>query len=217
MSQYVTYDNFYPEVLPYFPGMPELLVGNAIRNACIEFAERSNFLFYTPTPLLLLANEDEYDLTLDLPTDTIVSKVQSAWANEEPLTPKAEEDLLRIYGLDWRKQVGQPTYYTQYEFQTLILVPAPTVTVVGGLECTLVIRPSVQSTTVDGSLLHHWHEVIAAGARSRLYATPGQAYENPRMAGAYAALFESGVMDAQIRRRAGLTRAVLRVRPPRFV
>lgn len=214
---YVAYELFYPEVMPYFPGMPELMIQNAVRNACIEFAERSEWLFYTPQPQVLLANNSVFDLTLDLPADTIVVKVQSAWANQLPLTPKAEEDLVHIFGLDWRQQIGTPSYFTQYEPEAMIVVPIPTVTVVAGLSCTLIIRPSVQSTTVDASLLNRWHEAIAAGARSRLHATPGQAYENPKMAAAYAAMFESGVMRAQMQRRMGLTRAVLRVRPPRLV
>ena len=217
MSTYVAYDSFFPEVMPFFPGIPELVLENAVRNACIEFAERSEWLFYTPRPQIVIANQSVYDLTLDLPADTIVAKVQSAWIFQQQLVPKSEEDLGRIYGLDWRKATGSPCYLTQYEPETLLIAPIPTVTVVGGLECTLVIRPSVQSTTVDGSLLNRWHEVIAAGARSRLYATPGHAYENAKLSGGYAVQFDEGIMRAQIARRMGLTRAVLRVRPPRLV
>lgn len=213
---YQTYDAFYPEVMPYFPGMPELLIQNAVRNSCIEFCERSDWLFYTPQPQSIIAEQNVYDLNLDLPTDTVVARVQSAWVYEQELIPKAEEDLGRIYGLDWRKTPGSPCFYTQYVTHEILIVPIPSVSQVGGLECTLVIRPSVQSTTVDASLLNRWHEVIAAGARSRLYATPGQAYENARMAEAYGELYENGIMRAQIMRRLGLTRAVLRVRPPRF-
>lgn len=217
MSRLVSYETFFPEVMPFFPGIPEPIIENAIRNACIEFAERSDWLFYTPQPQRLIASENEYDLTLDLPTDHIISKVQSAWANQQSLTPKAEEDLRRIYGLDWRKTPGNPCYFTQYTPETMIIVPIPTVSVVGGLECTLVVRPSVLSTTVDDSLLNRWHEVIAAGARSRLYAVPGHAYENPKLAAGYAVMFQDGVLKAQIQRRQALTRAILRVRPPRLV
>jgi hypothetical protein len=216
-TAYVSYEQFYPEVMPYFPGMPEPLLLNAIRNACIEFCEKSDWLFYTPMMQDLQAGEDEYDLTLDLPPQTVISRVQSCWCNQQPVAPKSEEDLRAIYGLDWRNMQGNPCYITQYVPEILIIIPTPTIFVPQGLGVTLVIRPSVPSTTVDPSLLNHWHEVIAAGARGRLYATPGQAYENPKLAAQYMELFEAGVMRAQIQRRMGLTRAIMRVRPPRLV
>lgn len=217
MIRYIPYDGFYPEVMPYFPGIPELLINNAIKNSCIEFCERSDYLIYTPQPQLVIAFEDEYDLTLDLPFDTVVSRVKSAWYDQLPLTPKDEEDLRRLYGLDWRVQVGTPQFFTQYDMNHIILVTTPTLTIVDGLQVTLNIRPAQSSTTVDPVLLERFHEVIAAGARSRLHATPGQAYENPKMADKYAAIYERGISIATIQRERGLTRVQQRVRPQALI
>jgi len=212
----VSYETFFPEVLPHFPGVPEIVVVNAIRNACIEFCDRTEWLYYTPSPISLVASEDEYALD-DTPDDTIVARVESAWASNLPLTPRSEADLRRIFGLDWRKQIGRPMYITQYVPETIVVVPAPMVAVSNGLELTVVLRPSRASTTVDDSLWEHWAEVIAAGAKYRLHETPGHAYENPDAAAKYRAIFNSGCGKAIESRQRGLTRATLRVRPPRLV
>lgn len=216
-APYVPYESFYPEVMPFFPGVPEPMIVNAIRNACIEFCTRSDWLLYTPYPQQLTAEENEYDLTLDLPVGTAVTRVQSAWANQLPLTPKDEEDLRRIYGLDWRNLSGMPAFFTQYTTDTLILAPWPTQTYPAALGLTLVIQPRQDSATCDPSLLYRWKETIAAGARSRLYQVPGQAYESPKMADRLGLQFNSGVSDAIRQRNQGLTRATLRIRPRRFV
>lgn len=217
MSTYVPYTNFFPWVAPFFPGIPDPLLTDAIRNACIEFCEKSGWLLYTPTPQQVTANENEYDLTLDLPTDTTVARVKSAWVYGLTIEPKDEEDLRRMYNLDWRTQTGNPAYFTQYEPTTLIIVPVPTLTVPAGLQMTLVLRPTRTSTTVDGDLFERWLETVAYGARARLHGVPGQQYESPQMADRLTQMFRAGVNRATAERQHGLTRATLRVRPPRLV
>lgn len=212
----VSYEVFYPEVLPHFPSLPEIVVTNAIRNACIEFCDRTDWLYYTPTPISVIASEDEYALD-DVPTDTTVARIESAWFSNLPLTAKSEVDLRRIFGLDWRKQIGRPQYITQYVPETLVVVPAPMVSLSNGLELTVVLRPTRASTTVDDSLFERWAEVIAAGAKCRLHEVPGHAYESPDAAAKYRAVFNAGIGMAIAERQRGLTRATMRVRPPRAV
>jgi hypothetical protein len=213
--EYIPYDNFLPEVMPYFKGVPELVLLNAIRNSAIEFCQKTDWLVYTPYPQQVTAFENEYDLTLDLPNDTVVERVQTAWYLEMPLLPKSEEDLKRIYNLDWRQQTGYPNFYTQYVPETLIMVPGPTITTALALGVTLVVRPSRASTTCDPSLFERWSEEIAAGARARLHATPGQSHESSEMSDKFKAIFDAGISAAIATRNRGLTRTTTRVRPPR--
>jgi hypothetical protein len=214
----VSYDRFHPEVLTFFPNVPEIVVNNAIRNACIEFCDKTSWLVYTPEPIDLLNNVAEYDLTADLPSrDVTVARIEAAWVYELPLQPKTEADLRRIYTIDWRDQVGRPAYYTLNEPTTMVIVPRPTVDTSRGLELTLVLRPTRSSTTVDSSLFERWVEVIAAGARSRLHETPGHAYENIDAAMRLKMQFRAGIATALAERQRGLTRTTMRVRPPKLV
>ncbi len=217
MSAYQNYTVFYPWVTPFFPGVPDLIILDAIRNACIEFCDRTDWLFYTPVAQQVTANENEYDLTLDLPIDTTIARVQSVWVNGITITPKDEEDLRRMYNLDWRSQTGNPAYFTQYEPETLILVPIPTLTVAQGLATTLVLRPARTSATVDGDLFEYWLETVAAGARARLHEIPGQQYENPQLADKMKAVFDAGIARAIAQRQRGLVRSTPRIRPPLLV
>lgn len=213
----VSYEVFYPEILPYFPGIPEPVAFNAVRNACIEFCDRTDWLMYTPILQDVIDGQSEYDMTLDTPTDTTVARVQSAWYTDLPLLARGDDDLRRIYNLNWRDQTGRPVYYTQYDPETLILCPTPDQTVPQSLAVTLIIRPLRDSTTVDSSLHERWVEVIAAGARSRLHEAAGHAYENPQMADKFRALFTLGINKAISERTRGLSRSTMRVRPPRLV
>lgn len=215
---FVSYDKFHPEVLPFFPGVPEIVVTNAIRNACIEFCDKSGWWMHNPEPLDLVSMEDEYDLTGDLPSgECAVARVEAAWCNNLQLLPKSEEELRRIYNLDWRAQLGRPAFYTHYEPTTLVLCPRPAVSEPAALALTLTIRPTRASTKIDQSVHERWAEVIAAGARARLHETPGQAYENIPAADRLKVVFNTGISQALRERQRGLTRAMVRVRPPRLV
>jgi hypothetical protein len=211
----IAYTEFFPEILPYFPGIPEALAINAVRNAAIEFCNRTDWLLYTPILQDLIAYEDEYDLTLDVPTDHTVSRVQAVWVSDMQVMPRSEDELRRIYNLDWRKQTGRPLYYTQYTPETLVLVPFTTSNYSQALATTLVIRPTRDSTTCDSSLHERWVEEISYGARMRLHEAAGHAYENPQLAEKYRVLFSQGIDRAIIERTRGLSRTNMRVRPPR--
>lgn len=211
-----SYEAFLPEVMPFFPTLPEIVIVNAIRNAAIEFCDRTDWLVYTPVLQDVIANEDEYDLTLDVPTDTTVARVQAVWVSDLQCQPRSEDELRRIYSLDWRKQYGRPVYYTQYTPETLILVPIASSTLSQALAMTLILRPTRDSTTCDDTLYQRWVEVIAAGARMRLHEMPGHAYENPQLAEKYRRVFTTGIDRAIVERTRGLSRTNMRVRPPRL-
>ena len=211
----VSYDQFFPEVMPFFQGIPEVMATNAIRNAAIEFCNRTDWLFYTPVQQDLIANEDEYDLTLDVPDDHTIARVQAVWCNDMQVLPRSEDELRRFYNLDWRKQSGRPVYYTQYTPETLVLVPKPSVNSSQALSLTVVLRPTRDSVGCDSSLRERWVEVIAYGARMRLHETAGHAYENPLLAEKCRVLFAKGINEAIVERTRGLSRTNMRVRPPR--
>ena len=40
----VSYEVFLPEVMPYVHDVPEIVAVQAIRNACIEFCEKTHYL-----------------------------------------------------------------------------------------------------------------------------------------------------------------------------
>lgn len=211
----VSYEVFFPEVLPYVHDVPEFVAINAIRNACIEFCDKSLYIQYTLDPITIEANVSEY--SLDLPKDTVSARVVAGWVGNLPLTFKSEEDLQRIYPLDWRAMGGRPQYLTQKVPWEVIIAPYSDYQMVDGMKLIIALKPSRDSTTVDRVIFERWVEAIGFGARARLYDTPNQPYYDPTSAAKYRTYFESAIGEAKTERNRGLTRNVTRVRPPRLV
>lgn len=211
----VPYETFFPEVLPYVHDVPEFVAVNAIRNACIEFCDKSLYLQYTHDPITLLPRVSEYQL--ELPDDTVSARVVAGWVGNLPLTFKSEEDLQRIYPLDWRQMGGRPQYLTQRVSWEVIVAPFSDYKMLNGMKLIVALKPSRSSTTVDRVIHERWAEAIGFGARARLYDTPNQPYYDPQSAMKYRTWFESAIGEAKTERNRGLTRNTTRVRPPRLV
>lgn len=121
-----------------------------------------------------------------------------------------------MFSLDWRDLESKPTYYTQLSRDAVTLCPKPTVSATGAIKMIVALRPTRTSTTIESDIFERWAEAIAYGARYRLHETPDQPYTDEAMAQKYLAFFRAAIGEAKIERNRGLTRAVMRVRPPRF-
>lgn len=206
---------FLPEVLPYAPHCPEVFAVNAIRNAAIEFCERSHWLVYENDPITGVANLAYY--TLNPPNDMRVLRVINAWYDQFPLVGKSEQELRSMFLTDWRKQQGAPRYFTQLQDDEIMLVGTPTVTEAGALAVIASIQPTRVSVSTQDSLYDRWAETIAYGAKARLYAAPGQPFTNIKLAGEAQAMFRNGIGKATIERNRGLTPDAVKMRLPRQV
>lgn len=203
------FEDFLPEVMPYVPGCPEAVAVNAIRNAAIEFCRKSLWLLYEHDPIQTVAYEGAYEL--DLPTDYEMVVIYSAMCDGRPLTPAGEVDIVNIVPAE-----GQPRYITQIDTFNVRLFPKP---VIAGLtvQMFVAIAPTRSSVTCEDSLAERWAERIGYGARARLYEIPGQPFSNPDQAFKYQKMFSTAIGEAKVERSRGLTRATMRVIPPRAI
>lgn len=208
------YEKFLPEVLPYVHDCPEFVAVAAIRNACIEFCDRTDWWLYTHDPITVVANQNTYEL--DLPDFTVESRILEGWYNNFPLKPKSEDQLRSMYNLDWRQMEGSPQFLTQLDPGEVIVVPFPTFTTTNTLNLIVVLKPTRDSVDVDDSIYERWAEQIGFGARARLYEIPNQPFYDPGSAAKYRMMFETAMGKAALERQRGISRANLRVRPPRF-
>ena len=93
----------------------------------------------------------------------------------------------------------------------------PDTTQAAAINAIVSIQPTRGCTSLPEGLYQRWLEVIALGARQRLYETPGQPYSDKAAALNAMGRFRSGINDAKAERNKGLTRGDLGVRMPRFV
>jgi hypothetical protein len=219
----VTYDTFYPDVLPYVPGVPEFVALNAVRNACIEFCEKTNYwqVDYDNIQnqgLDSVASQSIYPITL--PTDQELSLLMQVWYNGVLLTPKDPDTLTRLFRwCDWRQFQGQPEFYLRTQEPNLQLIPTPTISMPGEGWITFraSIKPTRASTTINSEIQEHFTEAIGLGARARLHMTLNQPYSDAKTATDCARLFKQKIGQTRIRVNQGLSRALTVPEFPRYI
>lgn len=207
------YEKFLPEVIPYVHDCPEFVAVNAIRNACIEFCDSSHWLLYEMDPVSTQAYQNLYEL--DLPDDTTLCRITEMWYDNLLMKPRDEETLRQMYLYDWRQVEGRPEFYTQLNQDEFWIVPMPNISMDNSLRVIVAIKPTRSSYSCDDSLLE-WAEQIGYGARARLHEIPNQPFFDMGLAAACRVKFDAAIGQAKQDRNRGLTRATVRVRPPRF-
>lgn len=204
------FDDFLREVTPYVPDVPDFVAVNAIRNAAIEFCEKTHYLQHDMDPFAGQIGVPNYPI--DTPPDTTFVDVIQAWYNNVLLIPKSVDELARIYrSVDWRTLQGNPAYITRVIQPEIILVPFPVLTIQGAITMRAAIAPTRDSMTVDSRLYEHYLEVIGLGARARLYDTPNQPYYNANAARDYRQRFNIEVAKAKGKMQKSLGRATTRI------
>lgn len=201
-----TYAEFLPEVLPFVPDVPEVVAENAVRNACIEFCERTNYLQATLAPFTTVADQAEY--TVPVPANTKLVQIMTAYWGERLLIAKTQEELAHVFRrVNWMTMTGAPFYITKIEQTKVRLVPLPDAAGIDDVTLRVSLAPSRTSTTVDDQIYNEWLETIANGARYRLYSIPKQPFTDQLAANQALKLFRMGVTRARMMVNKSLTRA----------
>lgn len=207
---------FLPEVLPFVHDCPQIAAINAIRNAAIEFCDRSGYWQADLTAIDSIALTGSYVLVV--PTGTRVVDSISAWYNNIVMIPRSTEELTKLYrGVDWRSLAGQPAFVTSDASGTIRLVPAPAIAIVGAINVRASIAPTRVSTGMDADVYEKQLEVIASGARARLLNMSGQPAYDPVQASAQRTAFLAGCNNARIRANKASTRASVSIEIPRYI
>ncbi len=108
----VSYDQFLPRVLQYVPDASEFIAIDAIKQACIEFCERTYYWQYTVPAINIVNGQANY--IINTPADTkLVGPIQ-AYFNTLLLIPKSPDELADIYRMGaWDQLQGSPQYITR--------------------------------------------------------------------------------------------------------
>lgn len=195
-----------PEVLPYVTDCPQLLATNAIRNAAIEFCERTRLWTYTPAAISLVASTSAYTPTL--PSETVLVEILQAHYDERQLPAKSPDELTRLYrGENWVTKEAEPLYHFREAPSQIRLVPIPNTSEADALELRVALAPSRAGTLIDSEIAERFTEVIAIGARARLHGLAGQPFFNPAEAAREERKFKSLITDARIKANRGYARA----------
>lgn len=207
----VSYEKFLPEVMQYVRDVPEVVALQAIRNACIEFCEKTMILEQSLDPQPLIAGVHTYDLDPDNSGYRVINIVE-AWNGDQFLIPKSIESLTTIYRVtNWETLQGNPYYYYRPRPSEMRLVPTPAVSNQSFLRVKAAVTPTRTSTTIDSDIFERYLEYIAWGARARLYDTPNQPYYDATSSMTYAKKFNDKIAEVRALVNRGNVRASNRI------
>jgi hypothetical protein len=199
------YTAFLPEVMPFVHDCPEISALAAVRNAAIEFCEKSHYWQVDLQTSDTDKGENKYPVIV--PKETVMISIIDGWYKNRRLQPKTADQLAFLFrGIDWRTVTGDPMYITKMTGPQVQLCPTPQSTEFDSISMRAVLAPTRNSTGVDDDIYERFLEVIAKGARSRLYATPGQPYYDMNLAMSYRKEFITGIGEAKIMANKGLSR-----------
>lgn len=199
---------FYDYCLPDLPGCLTSAVDIALRQASIEFCEKSLAWKYSHPDIAVVAATASYDFVP--PTDAVVHAITYAAFSGTEIECKAGEQGIMI--ADWRNATGTPEYVLGGA-TALTLVPTPDVT--GTLSMEVALKPSPSATGVDDSIFNEYREAIVHGALSRLMMSPKKPYSSPALAQYHQSQFtiltgQAGMRQARNYTRAPLQTSILR-------
>lgn len=199
---------FYPDVLPELPGAPVPMVDHWLRNAAIEFCERSKAHVVTLDPITSVADQMAYVIALDADTE-LVELVAVRWLDEK-LTPKSPHFLEEKYD-DWESETGTPEHYTQVDTENVMLVPAPGTAETDGIRIRAAIKPGIAATGVHDWLFSQYRPAICAGAKAKMMAQLDKPWSKPDLVAINQAAFDAAIDSATTRASDGHVRST-----PRF-
>lgn len=189
------------------PGCPDLILTDAVRDACIEFCKRTRLLTEDIT-LDVVQGERTVELYPDSDTAWEVLKV---WRTDgEVLTATNRQDLADS---DYDIDSGTPRWYYLEGDRLLVLGAYPAASET--LTARVTLRPKDTATRVPDVLWQDYRQPLCAGARAWVRRHYGE-WINDKQEVEDRSVFELGVHQANLRRARGGANAQLRVRAHPF-
>lgn len=194
----------YPQVYPSVPGAPDVALLDAIRQASIEFAEKTHAWQDVLAGINIVANTHTY--TIPTVTDRASDGIVDAWHDGQLLDPTSP-DVLTANETNWTTMTGTPKWYYQPTQDVVRLVPNPTAALTAGLVLRVEFKPSQTATTIPDHFYNHYAKDIANGAIAALLMVPDKPWTNFKLAVAKRLQFDEAIASANVRSAKGFTKA----------
>jgi len=204
--------DFLPEILPQVPGCGDLLAKNAVRNALIEFCERTEVWRVELDPIMVVNGVSDYEL--DPPdSKSVIWRVMNVSYDGMPIDPKTTDDL-DAEKPGWRTETGTPfAYFAKDIRRTLRLVYTPDADLVNGLVIEAALKPSKTATTVEDALFEEYFDDVAEGALAKLFGIENHPWSSAAKAKYHRDKFDTMISTFSVEGARHGTRAPLRTKP----
>lgn len=199
----------YPLIMPFAPGVADPTMDSWIRQAAIDFCERTRLWRYEDE-LTITANEAEAMMS---PIGSVVFEIERAYFNDRELEPVSTAWLDERMP-QWRtgEYESDSRYVTQTEPNTIQLVPAAA----GNVRLYLWLKPSQDAQDLPDFIVDKYREMIAWGALARILMIPNQSFSNPQMATYWQTRFDTKLDSLFLKGAKGEQRAPMRTKSSFF-
>lgn len=220
-----------PEILTDVMGVPIPALKLAVRNACIEFCERT--LLWTYTLTAIDVEEDTADYTLTVPvslyaeiicTDKVMYKEDGEDDDQfTTLWPISENqsDLGGDAGSSdaWKYETasGPTHHWMDIVDKQLHLWPIPEDASTGGLLVSLCLKPNDTTDTVPDFLRRDFRQVIQYGALSYLFGRKATPWYDAAEQTKNESAFINGCNNAMNKKISGATKRPTRIQMREFI
>ena len=205
------YSDFTIQVKPEAGGAPDFLIERAVRDAAIDFCQRTDVYVPEPEFIGIIKGVNEYAVTI--PTGTELNHIIDIYDNKTALRPVSYNELLRRLG-DETEQ-GQPKYYAQRDNTEFFLAPIPSSN--DSFRVVYSVKPTATSTSIPDTIGKEYRETIVHGALFRLQMMSGQPFSDPGAAQANRALYEREVGRTVRQVKYGFSGGTLTCKPRAFI
>lgn len=204
-------DDFLPYIRMYAPGVGDPAAFFGIRQAAIEFCERTRIWQF----------EDNWNVAADdcegvlAPAGADIHEIDKVWFNGVELrkvTPQWMDEFVSNWRSGNEKPTGQPSYVTQTAPNSIILVPFGS----GSVKVSLYLKPSQDCDQLPDFLVDQYREAICMGALARILLIPNQSFTNPDMGVAFGQSFQSKLDSKSTKGITGQQRAPVRTKASYF-
>lgn len=202
-----TWDAWLPDVLPHVRGCPRLVAEHEIRRAAQLLLERSRAWIVRTPEIAVVAAAPDVTLNLGDATRDLV-RIERAWFDGLPLTPRAVGELADMVGMDWRDQSGTPDSIVQVSPGAVRLYPTPVADGTFDAECS--VKPGESATGVPDDIAAAHRMIIATGAKGALMLMPRVEWQDLKLGAALLQGFENAINAAVVGVASGHGRAARR-------
>lgn len=202
-----TWDAWLPDVLPHVRGCPRRVAEHEIKRAAQLLLERSRAWIVRTPEIAVTADVPDVTLTLGDATRDLV-RIERAWFDGLPLTPRTAGELTDLAGLDWRDQTGAPDSLVQVSPGAVRLYPTPVADGTFDAECS--VKPGESATGVPDDIAAAHRMIIATGAKGALMLMPRVDWHDLKLGGALLQGFERAINAAVADAARGHGRAMRR-------
>lgn len=204
----VNYTDWYDQVLPSVPGCGQGLALNAIREAVINFCERSRAWQEYPAAI-----SADGSATYAIPVssgyaETSPVRIERAYYETKEIEIISEEQAASKYGLnDWRDQQGDPLCILQIDPENFYLLPSPQDASTDAIELLVSYKPTRASTAAKDFLWQRYMMGITYGALAILLKMPKKPWTDTQLGIYYDGMFTNAIDKAHTEVFKGFGRA----------